>query len=86
MGMLSSIKPKPPKVDKSLESKLDWLCGFGEPRLGRLDTGWYARVDMRVSVRGSAYEVRSEFGHATATSAIDECIERVKATVALAPN
>lgn len=62
----------------SLESMLAAMQAYGAPRVGFYGGGWHAHLDMHVNATGAKFEVRSEFGHATPTSAASECLGRMR--------
>jgi len=61
----------------TLEELLNELCGFGRPKLFRMDTGWHCFVDMHVPHAESSFKVASEFDHISAMNAAMECRSRI---------
>jgi hypothetical protein len=64
-----------------LEQVLLHLNQFGQPRLSRMDAGWYCACEMFVSAAGADVKIKSEFNHTTPTQAAQVCLERVSAVV-----
>ncbi len=60
-----------------LEQLLGSLAAYGNPRIARLDSGWFCKVDMSVLPAGASFEVSSEFGHDSPMAAAIECEDRV---------
>lgn len=64
-----------------LTERLVWLSRFGKPRLGIYGSGggWHASVDMHVtdSVKGTSFEVKSDFDHVAPDEAVGVLIERL---------
>lgn len=73
----SDAKPASPV----LENLLEQMCAFGKPVVGVYSSGWHCKVEMTVPLVGTSFDVRSEFGHATALAATLECWDRVQAVV-----
>lgn len=69
------------RTPSSLEEKLEWLCRFGKPSVYRCDRGWNVGIEMHVSSAGATFKVNSEFNIPTLTAAVDQCIERMLATI-----
>ncbi len=64
-----------------LESSLNSLCSFGQPKLSKMDNGWYCRIDMFVSSEGASFEIQSNFDHKTPSDAVNTLIERLQKTL-----
>lgn len=55
---------------------------YARPRVSMSDKDtWSCVAKLRIQVKGGEFEIRSEFGHATALSAARECFSRVIETV-----
>lgn len=74
-------------VSGSLESLLEELTRYGNPRIARR-TGffdkkraWHASIEMDTAVEGASFEVKSEYDHATPLSAVLQLMTRVNAAV-----
>ena len=63
--------------NKPLETILDDLSKFGNPRLSKLASGWYCSMEMFIQGRGIEFKVASEFGNSTAKQAALVCSERM---------
>lgn len=61
----------------NLEAILDELCQYGEPRLSKHNTGWYAIIELFVSGTGVKFEVKTDFKHPTARDAAATCLDRL---------
>jgi hypothetical protein len=68
-------------ADNDLESLLNELCKYGEPRVSMLRGGWYCKIEMHVSQKGCSFDVASEFKCETPTHAARECLSRVKSAL-----
>lgn len=67
-----------------LGDRLVWLTRFGKPRVGVFsDGGWRAGIEMHVadSVRGTQFEVTSDFGMRTPDAAVDQLVERMLSAI-----
>lgn len=64
----------------NLEQLLQELSKYGNPRVSKMKSGWYAAVDMFVVGRGVEFKIDSEFksDHVTAAK---ECLDRVYAAL-----
>lgn len=65
----------------SLEHLLAACLMYGSPRLTYISGGWVAFVDMNTPAPGTKFEVRSEFGMPSPLAAVQQCFDRVVATV-----
>jgi hypothetical protein len=80
MGLLTTIKRKS-AVPETLDEALVDLCRYGKPKLSMMDGGWYCWIQMHVAAQGATFEIKSEFGHASPSSAVHECRERILTTI-----
>jgi hypothetical protein len=62
-----------------LEKCLTDLYRYGFPRVHSSKDGWYVCVEMHVNATGAKFNVASEFGHQSPSSAASECLTRVDA-------
>lgn len=58
-----------------LEECLLELAKYGNPRVCKMDNGWYSRIDVFVTGEGVNFEVKSEHNHRTAKDAANECYQ-----------
>lgn len=56
---------------------LDHLSQYGKPRVGRLDGGWFAAIELPIPAEGAAQSVSSAFGHPTHESALTQLLARL---------
>jgi hypothetical protein len=70
-----------PAPADGLESMLNAMGRFGEPKLSRIGGEWYCRIEMNTVVPGARFDVASGFHHPTASSAAKECLERAEAAM-----
>lgn len=84
MGFLTKFTGDQPQraPAQSLEDLLIDLQRFGQPYLSMHNSGWHCSIKMHVAAVGATFDVRSEFGHATPSSAVRDCAERVAAALA----
>lgn len=78
---LAPFKPERIQV-ATLDEKLVALCAFGEPTLHRMKKGWWCTIDMHVAAAGTAFSIKSESDCPSPTEAVDQCAERIAATLA----
>ena len=79
-GLVAMKRSAPPA---GLEGKLEWLRGFGHPRLSTLNgTGWFCVIEMHVSAVGSTFKVESDHKCETPSAAVDQLIERMLSALA----
>lgn len=64
-----------------LESTLQNLCRVGKPRVSYVSDGWVCAVDMHVAAAGTEFKIRSEFDCESPFKAVNECTQRVVATL-----
>lgn len=80
-----AVPPPPPPVQRvdTLSNQLLALSKVGAPTLRWSSTfeSWHAKIDMFTSVTGTSIEVKSEYNHKTADSAVAELHERVVTTL-----
>jgi len=60
----------------STDEMLDQLSTIGKPVLMRMDSGWYAKLELPAPT-GVQMEVKSDFGHPTHGSALIQLISRL---------
>jgi hypothetical protein len=82
MNWLAKIQPEASKVtEMPLEEHLLFLIRYGRPRVAYLDKGWFCTVQMNTNTTGTQFDVSSEFGHKTPSSAVKQCNERIDAAL-----
>ena len=63
----------------NLEETLVYLSRYGKPRIGSYSSpGWHCCVEMFVTGKGIAFEVKSDFGHMTPMDAARCCQQRLE--------
>lgn len=79
MGLLTN------KKNRTLEDLLEDLERYGDPKVRRAtmltSSGWIAVIEMRTSVEGTEFEVKSEHRHPTARAAVEQLYDRVQAAL-----
>jgi len=81
MGLLTAIKRESATL-QTLDDALADMCRYGQPKLSMMDGGWHCWIKMHVASQGATFEIKSEFGHKSPRAAVDECLARIRATVA----
>ena len=76
---LAKLKEEP--APKTLENALVLLCSYGEPRLTKMKSGWYAKIEMFVSSKGASFDIASEFDESTPMEAVNVLIARLQKTL-----
>lgn len=70
----------------SLEETLIAIKDYGRPALFcSRDGAWNCSVEMNVSSRGVTFEVKSDFGMATPTLAVQQVYQRILETLNMQP-
>lgn len=50
---------------------------YGRPMLSKMDSGWYCKVDVFVTGKGTEFKVRSDFGCKFPKLAVNQCYNRL---------
>lgn len=66
----------------SLEEILVDMQKFGRPLVSLLSDGWCCVVQMTTVSVGTEFQVKSDFRHSSPSSAAQECMARIHATMA----
>ena len=69
-----------PTEGDDIEKLLAELSVFGDPKLIKMDTGWWCFIDAVGATRGTRLTVSSANHHNRPAHAISECLDRVKAS------
>ena len=64
-----------------LETKLEAMRSFGNPRLSFDGDGWYCAVDMHIPSKGCTFKVASDFSMVTTHKALNQCASRIIETM-----
>jgi hypothetical protein len=67
-------------IEKSMENLLEELSCYGNPRLAKLDSGWWCYMQASDAVHGVKLNIGSEIRHTHPKAAIAECLQKVRAS------
>lgn len=62
----------------SIDSLLAQLSVFGDPKLIKMDTGWWCFIEVTGAIAGTRLTVSSANHHTGPASAVAECLQRVQ--------
>ncbi len=68
-------------TDCSLDDLLNRLCHLGEPTISKMRNGWWCRVRMHVTAKGTEFQIESDTNCVTPLGAAQQCTERAIATL-----
>jgi hypothetical protein len=66
--------------EKSMGNHLEELSLYGNPRLAKLETGWWCYLEASDAGSGVKLSIGSEIRHVHPADAIAECLQRVRAS------
>ncbi len=72
-----------PTIGETLETALEDLRKYGNPRLYFTGNNWYCSVDMHVTSAGTTFKVDSDFKQGTPMDAVRQCRARIIETLKL---
>lgn len=77
IAKIEAFKPE----QHSVEECLIEMSKYGNPRISRLKSGWYSKIEVFVTGEGVEFDVASEFKHDTPSAAINECYHRLMKSI-----
>jgi hypothetical protein len=66
---------------RNTDTILDFLQKYGDPRLTKLDSGWYCSLTLFATGTGVKFEVASDFRLGTPLIAAQQCLDRLTTTL-----
>lgn len=67
-----------PRDSEGIDSLLAQLSVFGDPKLIKMDTGWWCFIEVTGASPGTRLTVSSANEHTQPASAVAECLQRVQ--------